>query len=105
MFYELRQYRIKDGRRDEFAQLLSDTMIPFQASQGMVIVGAFKSKDQDDLIVWIRRFENEEQKEKLYEKVYQSEFWKTRIIPLCDEMLDRPRMEVTILENLPVSVI
>ena len=105
MFYELRQYRILDGRRDEFAQLLNDKMIPFQASHGMVIVGAFKSKDEDDLIVWIRRFESEEQKEELYAKVYQSDFWKNEMIPLCDEMLDRPKMKVAILESLPMSII
>jgi hypothetical protein len=53
----------------------------------------------------MRRFENEEERERLYDAVYQSEFWQTKVKPLCEEMLDRERMRVTLLIATSKSVI
>jgi hypothetical protein len=38
MFFELRQYRIKDGKRDQWVRFMEDKVIPFQVERGMVIV-------------------------------------------------------------------
>ena len=57
---------------------MDETVIPFQISKGMVIVGRFVGEEEDDLYVWIRRFESEEERQQLYEAVYESEEWKKR---------------------------
>ena len=105
MFFELRQYRIKDGKRDRWVKIMEEKIIPFQVSKGMVFVGSFVSLDEPDLYIWIRRFESEEEAERLYSEVYESEFWKTEIKPYADEMLDRERMLVTRLAATEKSVI
>jgi hypothetical protein len=105
MFFELRQYRIKDGKRDRWVKIMEEKIIPFQVSKGMVFVGSFVSMDEPDLYIWIRRFESEEEAERLYREVYESEFWKTEIKPYADEMLDRERMLVTRLAATEKSVI
>ena len=105
MFFELREYRIKDGKRDLWVALMEEQIIPFQVSKGMVVVGSFVALDEPDLYVWIRRFESEEEKERLYKAVYENEFWKTEIRPLVDEMFDRDRMQVTRIEATPKSVV
>jgi hypothetical protein len=105
MFFELREYRIKDGKRDRWVALMEEQIIPFQVSKGMAFVGSFVALDEPDLYVWIRRFENEEEKERLYKAVYETEFWTTEIKPLADEMLDRDRMRVTRIEATPKSII
>ena len=105
MFFELREYRIKDGKRNRWARLMEEKIIPFQVSKGMVAVGSFAGLDEPDLYVWIRRFESEEEAERLYREVYESDYWKTEIKPQADEMLDRERMRITRLEATPKSVI
>jgi hypothetical protein len=105
MFFELRQYRIKEGQRDRWVALMEQKIIPFQVSKGMVVIGSFVGEAEDDLYVWIRRFESEVERARLYKEVYESDYWRTDIKPLADEMLDRDRMVVTRLEATPNSVL
>lgn len=105
MFFEFREYRIKGGKRAKWVRLMEDKIIPFQVSKGMVIVGSFVAQEEEDLYVWIRRFESEEERERLYKEVYESEFWAKEVKPGVDEMLDRETMRVTRLEATPKSVI
>ena len=68
-------------------------------------IASFVAPDEPDLYVWIRRFDSEEEAERLYKEVYESDYWKTEIKPQADEMLDRERMRITRLEATPKSVI
>ena len=105
MFFELRQYRIKDGQRAEWVRLMEEEIIPFQVSKGMVVVGSFIGQQEDDLYVWLRRFESEEERERLYKAVYESDTWLRELKPKIDRLLDRERIVVTRLEPTPKSVI
>jgi len=105
MIFELRQYRIKGGQREKWVKLMEEEIIPFQISKGMVVVGSFVSQEEGDLYVWIRRFENEEERERLYKEVYESDYWQNELRPQVNEMLDRETMQVTRLEATPKSVI
>jgi hypothetical protein len=105
MFFELRQYRIKSEKREKWVKLMEEEIIPFQISKGMVVVGSFVGQEEEDLYVWIRRFETEGERERLYKQVYESEYWKNQIRPQIDQMLDRETMQVTRLEATSKSVI
>ena len=105
MLFELRQYRTKEGQRENWVRLMEEKIIPFQIAQGMVIIGSFVGQQEEDLYVWIRRFESEKQREALYEKVYQSDYWQNEIAPLVGDMLHRDRTQVTRIEATPKSVI
>ena len=105
MFFELRQYRVKPEKRQEWVKLMEETIIPFQISKGMVVIGSFVGQEEEDLYVWIRRFESEEQRKTLYARVYESDFWKNDISPLVGDMLDRERIQVTRLVATPKSVV
>jgi hypothetical protein len=105
MFFELRQYRVKPGKREEWVELMEREIIPFQIAQGMVVIGSFVGEQEEDLYVWIRRFENEAQREALYQRVYESDYWKNEISPRVGDMLDRERIVVTRLTPTPKSVI
>ena len=104
MFFELRQYRALPGKRDELARFMEEVIIPFQVEKGMVITGTFTAEQDDDLYVWIRRFESEAEREKLYTAVYDSDEWKTTFGPKIRELLDREKMVVTRLSPMPKSV-
>jgi hypothetical protein len=105
MFFELRQYRVKDGQRDRWVQLMEEKIIPFQISKGMVVVGSFVGQEEDDLYVWMRRFASEQEREQLYRAVYESDYWQTEIAPQVGEMLDREKSIITRLEATPKSVV
>lgn len=105
MFFELRQYRVKPGKREEWVKLMEETIIPFQIAQGMVVTGSFVGDDEEDLYVWIRRFDSEAQRAALYERVYESDYWRNECAPRVGELLDRERTVVTRLVPTPRSVI
>jgi hypothetical protein len=69
----------------------------------MVVIGSFVGEEEDDLYVWIRRFESEEHREQLYKAVYESDRWKNELSPRVGELLDRSKIVVTRLEATPVS--
>ena len=104
MFFELRQYRCLPGKREEFARLMEERIIPFQISKGMVVMGSFVGEEEDDLYVWIRRFDSEEQRKELYERVYECDEWKNELSPIVGEMLDRTKHNITRIVPMPRSV-
>ena len=105
MFFELRQYRTQPGKRQEWVDFMESEIIPFQVSKGMVIIGSFVGEEEDDLYVWIRRFESEAQREALYEAVYQSDHWKDVLSPQVAQLIDREKIVVTRIEATPKSVL
>lgn len=102
-FFELRQYRIKDGQRDRWVRFMEEKIIPFQSERGMNIVGSWVDQEQPDHYVWMRRFESEAERLAQYESVYKDPRWAAEFAPLIDEMLDRPRTVVTRLDATPQS--
>jgi len=105
MFFELRQYRTKPGMRGEWVKYMEEVIIPFQVSKGMVVSGSFVGEEEDDLYIWIRRFDSEEERERLYEAVYESDTWKNDITDKVGALLDRDKTIVTRIEPTPKSVI
>jgi hypothetical protein len=94
-FFELRQYKIYPGKMDEWMRLMEEQILPFQVSKGMVVTGIFRAEQDDTVFLWMRRFENEQERERLYEAVYQTEHWKTEIGPRITELMDRSAIQVT----------
>lgn len=95
MFYELRRYQTRPGRRDEWVRYMEDVIIPFQVSKGMVITASFVDEDDEDGYLWMRRFEDEAQRERLYAATYDSDRWKDEIAPAVDELLIQEKIVVT----------
>ena len=56
---------------------MEEEIIPFRVKMGMVILGSFVGVDDDSVYVWIRRFESEAERKRLYDAVYQSDYWIT----------------------------
>src|SRR6266436_8110225 len=105
MFFELRQYHIRPGQRDKWVRCMEEEIIPFQVKMGMVILGSFVGEEDESVYVWIRRFENEQERKRLYDLVYQSDYWKNEIAPRVPTLIDREQIKVTRLVATPRSVI
>jgi len=105
MFFELRQYKAQPGQRDNWVKYMEEVIIPFQVSKGMVVPGSFIDQEDDNHFIWLRRFESEEERVRLYDAVYESDTWKNEILPRVLEMLDRDKSVITRIEPTPKSVV
>jgi hypothetical protein len=94
-FYELRQYKVRPGKIDEWVKIMEEEIIPFQVAKGMVICGSFRGETDPSVYVWLRRFESEAEREALYKAVYDTDYWKTKIAPRVPDILDRDANVVT----------
>ena len=105
MFFELRQYHIRPGQRDNWVKCMEEEIIPFQVKMGMVILGSFVGEEDESVYVWIRRFESEAERKRLYDAVYQRDYGKNEISTRVPTMIDREQINVTRLVATPHSVI
>ena len=103
MFFELRQYAIRPGKQAQWVDLMETEIIPFQVAQGMVILGSWVGEEDDSVYVWLRRFQDEAERERLYEAVYASDHWKNVIGPKIPDLMDREQIQVTRIEATPKS--
>ena len=104
-FYELRQYEIRPGKMDAWLELMENEIIPLQVSKGMVIAGSFRGETDDRVYVWIRRFESEAERERLYAEVYESDLWKNSLSPQVGELINRETISVQRLVPTRMSVL
>ena len=105
MFFELREYHCWPGKREEWVKVMEEEIIPYQISKGMVVVGTFSGEQDEDTYIWIRRFASEEERERLYAAVYQTDYWQKEMSPRVGELIDRSKIKVTRLVATPRSVI
>jgi hypothetical protein len=84
---------------------MDEIIIPYQVSKGMVVVGSWVGEAEEDLYVWIRRFDNEEERARLYKEVYENDYWQKEISPQVGEMIDRSKTVVSRMTPTPKSVI
>ena len=78
---------------------------PFQTQQGMVIPAVFSGEDDDSVFIWLRRFESEEERVRLYEKVYESDHWKNEMAPRIGECIDRSLIKVQRVVSSRMSIL
>ena len=103
-FYELRQYVIREGKMEAWLKCMEEEIIPFQIAKGMVITGSYRGEADDSVYVWMRRFESEEERERLYKAVYENDHWKNNISPKVGELIDRSQIKVQRIVPTRLSV-
>lgn len=105
VFYELRRYEIRPGKMAEWLDLMEQEIIPFQVAMGMVISGSFRAEQDDGTYVWLRRFESEAERERLYEAVYKSDHWLQNLTDRVGQCINRDTIEVTRLTPTTMSIL
>ena len=103
MFYELRQYTIVPGKMDAWVRVMEEEILPFQVACGMIITGIFRGEKDETVFVWMRRFESEAQRERLYAKVYDSDKWKNEIGPQVAGLIEPGGVHVQRIVPTPHS--
>ena len=87
MWFELRRETAPPGRGPELAQWMLDEVIPLHQRHGMVVVGSFTDADDPDAFVWIRRFEDAEERQTVVDRVHQDPAFDTTVGARAGELM------------------
>ncbi|MEM8751838.1 MAG: NIPSNAP family protein [Pseudomonadota bacterium] len=104
-FYELRRYEIRPGKMESWLKMFAEEILPFQVAKGMVVPAILRGEEDDSVFVWIRRFESEAERERLYAAVYEDDRWKNEISDRVGEHIDRDKIQVLRLSPTEMSIL
>jgi NIPSNAP protein len=99
MIVEVRSYRIKPGRREEFIKFFETRAVPALRSHGMKVVGPFLDLENPNKFVWLRIFPSLEERERMRTAFYEGELWKNELESIAMPMLES--YDVILCETSP----
>ena len=88
MIVEVRRYRIKPGRRDEFIRFFETRSIPALRSYGMKVLGPLVDVENPNAFVFLRAFPSLEARDSMKEAFYGSDLWKNEMEAIAMPMID-----------------
>ena len=75
MMYELRQYTMVPGRRDDFVEIFDREFVESQEALGIRVVGQFRDMDRADRYVWMRAYADMATRERALNAFYDGPVW------------------------------
>jgi heme-degrading monooxygenase HmoA len=88
MIVEVRSYRIKPGRREEFIRFFETRAVPAQRSCGMKILGPLLDVENPNKFVFLRSFPSLDERERMKNAFYEGELWKNEMEAIAMPMLE-----------------
>lgn len=88
MIVEVRSYRIKPGRREEFIKMFETRAVPAQREFGIQIIGPFLDVENPNKFVFLRSFPSLEERERMKDAFYGGEVWKNELEAFAMPLLD-----------------
>jgi quinol monooxygenase YgiN len=85
---ELRQYRMKPGRRDDLIALFEREFVESQEAHGMSLLGQFRDLDAPGHFVWMRGFESMAARKAALEGFYGGPIWQAHREAANDTLAD-----------------
>lgn len=102
MIVEVRSYRIKPGRREEFIEFFESRAIPALRAHGMNVLGPLLDLENPNKFVWLRMFPSLEAREQMRDAFYGGALWKNELEGIAMPMLES--YDVILCETAPGCV-
>jgi NIPSNAP len=102
MIVEVRSYRIKPGRREEFIDFFEKRSIPALRSHGMKVLGPLLDLENPNKFVWLRIFPSLEERDRMKDAFYGGDLWKNELEDIAMPMLES--YDVILCETSPGCV-
>jgi NIPSNAP len=99
MIVEVRSYRTKPGRREEFIEFFQTRSVPALRSHGMKVMGPLLDLENPNKFVWLRSFPSLEERDRMKNEFYEGELWKSELESIAMPMLDS--YDVILCETAP----
>ena len=97
MIIEMRTYKTKPGKREQFLQVFRSKSIPAHDEIGMKILGPFPSIEDPDIFFFMRGFPDLQSREPMKAKFYEGELWKRELEHVLMPMLEK--YEVVLVDD------
>lgn len=88
MIVEVRSYRIKPGKREEFIKLFETRAVPAMRTYGMQVTGPFLDVENPHKFVFLRSFPTLEERERMRDAFYGGDLWKNELEGLAMPLLE-----------------
>ena len=88
MIVEVRSYRIKPGKREEFIKLFETRAVPAMRTYGMQVTGPFLDVENPHKFVFLRSFPSLKEREQMRNAFYGGELWKNELEGLAMPLLE-----------------
>jgi len=92
---EVRTYKIKPGRRDEFIRFFESRSVPALRAHGMDILGPLLDLENPDTFVFLRSFPSLEAREEMKSVFYDGPVWKNELEAIAMPMIDSYAVALT----------
>lgn len=98
---ELREYKIKSGKVDQWVTWMREELLPYQRSKGMRILNTnlYQDESGDDYFIWMREFESEQQRQSIYKATY-NDWWINEIRPKVFELIEEHTIKVRLIKSV-----
>lgn len=84
---EVRTYRLAPGRRAEFVELFQHKAGPAQRDLGIRVIGPLLDTQDPDVVIWLRAFPSEHERDPLKASFYDGPTWKDELEALVMPLL------------------
>ena len=88
MIVEVRAYRIKPGRREEFIKFFETRAVPALRSHGMKILGPLIDVENPNKFVFLRGFPSLEDRERMKDEFYEGALWKNELEAIAMPLIE-----------------
>lgn len=102
MIVEVRTYRIKPGRREEFIRLFETRAVPALRAHGMKVLGPLLDLENPHRLVWLRSFPSLDERDRMKNAFYEGELWKNEMEAIAMPMIES--YDFTLCETSPGCV-
>ena len=99
MIVEVRSYRIKPGKREEFLEFFLKRSVPALREHGMKVTGPFIDLENPNKFVWLRSFPSLKERDRMKDAFYEGELWKNELEAIAMPMLES--YDVILCETSP----
>jgi hypothetical protein len=97
MIIEMRTYKTKPGKRNQFLEIFRTKSIPAHLEIGMKILGPFLSVEDPNTFFFMRGFPDLVSREPMKAQFYEGELWKSDLENVLLPMLEN--YEVVVVED------
>ena len=88
MIVEVRTYRVKPGRRDEFIEFFETRAIPALQTHGIRVYGPLLDLENPNKFVWLRGFPSLKERDRMKDAFYGGELWTDELEAIAMPMLE-----------------
>src|SRR2546429_8285712 len=88
MIVEVRNYRIRPGRRAEFIQFFQTEAVPAQRAHGIPVLGPMLDVENPNRFLWLRSFPSLEERDRMKTAFYGGDVFLKELEPVATPMLD-----------------